>query len=219
MLLVWGSDIYLIKANDLTCVRQKRQLFAPISFELTAGEMLLIQGANGSGKSSLLRLLSGIATPESGDVYWQGQSIYAASNDYAEHIHYLGHANGLKSGLSILENLELANQLNLHQKHAHSTIAKTPEDWLAQFHLTQHIHTITQYLSAGQKRRVALMKCFLFPKPLWILDEPLTSLDMEAQALFLNELQNHLKTGGIAMMSSHHTTAFPDAKRMELSLC
>lgn len=218
MSLVWGLDIYLIKANHLTCVRHQRRLFAPISFELKTSEMLLIQGANGSGKSSLLRLLSGIATPASGNVFWQGRSIYTVLDDYTQHLHYLGHTNGLKLGLSILENLELARQLNMNP-NSYSAISKTREDWLAELHLTAHVHTMTQYLSAGQKRRLALLKCFLFPKPLWILDEPLTSLDRETQALFLKELQNHLKTGGIAIMSSHHTTDFPIAKKMELMPC
>lgn len=219
MLLAWGLDIYLIKAIQLTCVRNKRQLFAPISFELTSGEILIIEGANGAGKSSLLRLLSGIATPASGDIHWQGHSIYHSLYHYVSELNYLGHQNGLKPGLTVNENLVLAQQLNLPESLQKESLLLTLTTKLAQFKLTPYRNTLIQHLSAGQKRRLALLKCFWLKKPLWILDEPLSSLDKETQSIFLTELKNHLEKGGIAIISSHHTLAFPSAKKLELQVC
>src|SRR6185295_14198181 len=103
-------DIYLTKkhmleVNYLSCVRQQKEIFSKISFELTSSEALLIQGENGSGKSSLLRLIAGLATPQDGKIFWRGQPIQ--TTDYRAELHYIGHTNGIKLGLTVLENLQL----------------------------------------------------------------------------------------------------------------
>lgn len=205
----------MIEAINLTCIRQGRAVFAPISFQIQPGEMLFIRGANGSGKSSLLRLLCGILTPAQGDILWQGHSIFHDLSTYVSQLHYLGHSNGLKLGLSVLENLQLATAL--HAKKDSVSDAHTKEKWLAEFDLAEVSHSLVQYLSAGQKRRLALLKYFLLPKPLWILDEPLTSLDLKTKNLFLQQSQKHLQTGGMMIMSTHeHHSVFASVKTMEL---
>jgi heme exporter protein A len=128
-----------------------------------------VQGDNGSGKSSLLRLLAGIATTAHGEILWQQQSIHNA-RDYQQHLHYLGHDNGLKLALTVKENLQLLQQL-------HDDKTGDIENVLTQLNLTKETNSLVAHLSCGQKRRVALARFWLVKKPLWLLDEPITALD------------------------------------------
>lgn len=178
------------QVTNLSCIRQQKKLFAPVSFQLQAGQILLIEGTNGSGKSSLLRLLCGLATPYAGEIHWQDQSIHSDLGRFWENLHYVGHANGLKLGLTVEENLHLMGKLEL-----------TP--WLG---MTGK--EITRHLSAGQKRRLALAKLFLSAKPLWILDEPLTALDQSSQQVIINAIEEHAHKGGIVIITSHQPIAF-----------
>lgn len=184
--------------TQLSCVRQSRLIFSKLSFALNPGEALLVEGANGSGKSSLLRLLAGLAAPEGGDITWEGHCIQALGSEYWQALHYLGHSNGIKSGLTVMENLRLSQQL------AASAGPKPDIDSvLSELQLGAAKHTAAKFLSAGQKRRIALAKLALFHKTIWILDEPLTALDAATQEWFLTQLQRHLQHGGIAVISSH----------------
>lgn len=187
-----------LSAVSLNCVRQNKLLFSDLTFEVQAGELLLVQGENGVGKSSLLRLLTGIATPAKGNVFWQDEPIASQKGPYANVLHYLGHANGVKHGLTILEQIQLISQL------AHVQISMTQIDHvLSLLQLKNSLHQAIKYLSAGQKRRVGLAKLWLLPKKLWLLDEPLTALDQEMQTVFLTALHHHIQTGGMAVISSH----------------
>lgn len=186
-----------LKVQALGCRRAQRPIFSALSFAVQPGEFLWIQGENGVGKSSLLRLLAGIATPDTGEILWQDQPIDDPRSIYREQLHYLAHGNGLKTELTVWENWQLMEQL------AATTPAFAYTDMLAQLQLTQRQHTLVKHLSAGQKRRVALAKLWLFPKPLWLLDEPGTALDVQTQALFRSQLSNHLQNGGLAIISSH----------------
>lgn len=192
----------ILQAAHISCMRQQKIIFSDISFELNAGEMLLVQGENGSGKSSLLRLLAGLCSPYTGDIIWQHQSIASSPLDYWRHLHYVGHDNGTKSGLTIIENLELIKQLSS------LSYASPVEDILHSLQLMPLKHTQVKHLSAGQKRRAALAKLFLLKKTCWILDEPLTALDTSCQAFFLSHLKKHLEQGGLAVVSSHHSISF-----------
>jgi len=197
----------MLQVNHLSCVRQQKEIFTDISFELAASDILLIQGENGSGKSSLLRLIAGLATPEHGDICWRGQTIQTTS--YRSELHYLGHLNGIKLGLTVLENLQLAARL------ADTSLEKI-KTCLDDLQLSNDQHTLTRYLSAGQKRRVALAKLFLIPKLFWILDEPFTSLDDKTQKYFLSQLDSHLKNGGMSIISSHHALQLANDRRMKI---
>jgi heme exporter protein A len=204
-----------LQANNLGCIRQQKPLFANISFQLHSGEMLLIQGPNGSGKSSLLRLLTGLSTPFEGEILWYHEDIQKHLSAYWNNLHYIGHTNGIKPGLTVHENLKLAGHLRLTASPGNlSTI-------LTQLQLHNHQQTLARFLSAGQKRRLALAKLFLFPRPLWILDEPLTALDANTQTFFLSCLEEHLHNSGIAIVSSHHPIHFNKAivKSLRLELC
>lgn len=208
-----------LKANNLSCVRQQKELFSPISFQLADGEVLLVEGLNGSGKSSLLRLLTGLATPSAGDIFWHNQLIQDVREDYWNSLHYVGHTNGIKLGLTVNENLRLACHLSCYEQFpSFSTKRRDHESLLFTLQLSAYAHTQARFLSAGQKRRLALAKLFLIPKPLWILDEPLTALDTATQTLFLTYLETHLKSGGMAVISSHHPLHIKEAVTQTLRL-
>jgi heme exporter protein A len=209
------DTVQRLQVKSLRCIRQQQLLFADLSFQLCSGDVLLIEGANGSGKSSLLRLLTGLASPTEGDIFWHDVDIQKDLAEYWQHLHYIGHTNGIKAGLTVLENLQLASQLTQISSLANSG------PLLTQLQLSRHQHTLAKFLSAGQKRRLALAKLFLFPKTLWILDEPLTALDTNTQALFLSRLEDHLQHGGIAIVSSHHHISFKNTavKTLRLETC
>lgn len=206
------NKINTLAAHHLCCKKQDQILFKNISFELTPGEILFVVGQNGAGKSSLLRLLAGFATPSDGSIFWQNKPISSAQTEYHEQLHYLGHLNGLKLGLTVKENLQLSRLLSL----------KPPlinfDDVLSLLQLNQQKNTLVKNLSAGQKRRVALAKLLLSPKQIWILDEPLTSLDTASQSVFLSSLENHLKEGRIAIISSHQIIDVKPFKTQTLRL-
>ena len=188
----------MLEAINLSCIRPHQTLFTQLSFQLNQGEILLIAGSNGSGKSSLLRLLTGLSLPTAGEIHWQHIPIHPIRAEYSEALHYVGHTNGIKLGLTVVENLQLA---------AHLTgfvFSGKFESLLTQLQLNAHKNTPAKYLSTGQKRRLALAKLFLIPKRLWILDEPFTALDTETQLFFTSSLEAHLQQGGMAIISSHH---------------
>jgi len=204
----------ILNAVNLSCFRQQTCLFKSLHFSLPAGTVLHIEGENGVGKSSLLRLLAGLASPASGEITWNQHAISDWRANYKENMHYIGHSNGIKLALTVTENLQVMARLAL---------AKKPiiEPLLSSLQLQTHAQVQAKYLSAGQRRRLALAKLFLFPRPLWILDEPLTSLDEMSQTFFLARLKEHLALGGISIISSHYALILPDTdlKKLRLGAC
>lgn len=206
-----------LQAINIACIRQHTKIFSHVCFELHANEVLFIHGENGSGKSSLLRVIAGLAMPSHGEIFWQGQLIQPIAAEYWRELHYVGHTNGIKLGLSVMENLQLTSSLSQIRLPNEKVT-----ECLEQLQLTSQQHTLVRYLSAGQKRRLALAKLFLFPKVLWILDEPLTALDEKAQYFFLAELALHLKNGGISIISTHqkiNLLTSATIKKMRLNKC
>ncbi|HEX4045572.1 MAG TPA: cytochrome c biogenesis heme-transporting ATPase CcmA [Gammaproteobacteria bacterium] len=203
--------------SQLSFARQQQPpLFEQLSFTLSPGELLCIEGVNGSGKSSLLRILAGLMQPNTGDICWQGVSIHHPLALFKTQMHYVGHANGIKLDLTVNENLRLTNAL--------STALASQEtlSLLKQLQLHTQQQTLARYLSAGQKRRLALAKLWLTSKKLWLLDEPLTALDANTQTFFLAQLTQHLQQGGMAIMSSHQPIRLAtnvQQKTIRLSVC
>lgn len=185
-----NNTLATFSVNGLTCIRQQRILFSNISFEVNPGEGLIIAGSNGAGKSSLLRLLTGIATQ----------------------YHYIAHAQGLKLKLSIKENLIL-QRLYLSEKYSPNT-----NTILSDLNLASLLNTPISQLSAGQRQKISLMKLFLYPRKIWLLDEPLTSLDAITQAYFFEKLKAHLNQHGMVIMSSHQPLML-SSKFKTLTLC
>ncbi len=209
------DDNHLLSIRQLSCARQQQTLFANLTLQLAPGDLLIVEGPNGSGKSSLLRILAGLASPSGGDMYWHGVSTTSQRQAFHADMHYVGHANGIKSGLSVTENLRLMQHL------AGINPDENNDGILTSLQLQHHRHTLACHLSAGQRRRLALARLLLLRKKLWILDEPLTALDMDTQTFFIDQLQHHLQSGGMAIISTHHIIPlqYRSMKKLRLPLC
>ena len=186
-------------AHGLECIRDDRRLFSDLEFTLQPGQALLLEGRNGSGKTSLLRILCGIRLPESGTVEWCGSDIHRQGPDYYEHTAYVGHRDGIKLELTPLENLAMAQALGKASQH------NSLQDALEQVDLYGFEDVPARNLSAGQQRRLALARLLVTESQLWILDEPFTSLDTHGIEIVEKLLQKHLAQGGMVAMTSHHT--------------
>ncbi|EKD74340.1 MAG: cytochrome c biogenesis protein CcmA [uncultured bacterium] len=195
-------------AQQLSFKRQQSLLFERLSFSLSAGDLFLVEGSNGSGKSTLLKALVNLAKFTFGEVLWRDCKIDLPVSDYISKLHYVGHADGIKLRLTVLENIRLLAQLTASSHDIKQRSLLDVASVLTLLRLNQHQSTQVHYLSQGEKRRLALAKLFLVSKPIWILDEPLTALDSETQALFLTQLASHLKNNGMAIISTHHFSPF-----------
>jgi heme exporter protein A len=187
-----------LSVHDLACARGDRLLFKGLDFAVQAGEMLLVQGGNGQGKTSLLRLLTGLSRPDEGEVRWRGEPIQRQRDAYHAEMMYLGHANGVKDDLNPMENLRFAEGLQ-----GRAFEAKRAIDLLERLGLTRCLDLPCRVLSFGQRRRVALAALLLADAKLWILDEPLTGLDVHAVALMEGLIRDHLAGGGLVVATTH----------------
>jgi len=184
--------------HDLACERSERLLFKGLSFGLSASQLLLVQGGNGQGKTSLLRLLTGLGRPDAGEVRWRGESIARCRDRYHREMAYLGHANGIKDDLTPVENLRF--HVALHGRPFEQAQAL---DTLKRLGLSRCLDLPCRALSFGQRRRVALSALLLAGASLWILDEPLTGLDVTAVALVEGLIRDHLHAGGMVVATTH----------------
>lgn len=186
-----------LSTHNLACSRGYRDLFADLNLHVQPGEILRVEGRNGSGKTSLLRILAGLAQPVSGDVLWNGGKIHDPQTEYFQNLLYIGHKPGIKYELSAMENLCLSRAL------FGTRTENGLEEALYQIGLYGFEDMPAAMLSAGQKRRVALAQLFLTQAKLWILDEPYTSLDVAAVALLEEQFRLHVQAGGMLIMTSH----------------
>ena len=184
--------------HNLACERSERLLFKGLSFGLSASQLLLVQGGNGQGKTSLLRLLTGLGRPDAGEVRWRGEPIARCRDLYHREMAYLGHANGIKDDLNPVENLRF--HVALHGRPFEQAQAL---DTLKRLGLSRCLDLPCRALSFGQRRRVALSALLLAGASLWILDEPLTGLDVTAVALVEGLIRDHLQAGGMVVATTH----------------
>jgi heme exporter protein A len=186
-----------LSVQNLSCTRGYRELFTGLDFELQSGEVLRVEGENGSGKTSLLRILAGLAEPEDGKVLWQAKVIKDPDGQYFQDLLYLGHKPGIKFELTPTENLCMAKAL--FGSKSHNGI----EEALYQVGLYGFEDVVSGNLSAGQKRRVALAQLLLTQAKIWILDEPYTSLDVSAVKFLQDVFARHVQAGGMLIITSH----------------
>jgi heme exporter protein A len=198
-----------LEARQLSCIRDERLLFSELDFTLMSGQVLLIEGANGAGKTSLLRILTGFRKPDSGDLFWNDEAIDDTQEFYQDTA-YIGHNNGLKDTLTAEENLRYAQAL--------ATTTLTIDDAMEQVGLNGYQETLVRFMSAGQRRRLALARLLCTHKPLWILDEPFTSLDRASIKLFEKFIETHAHQGGLVIMTSHHDTSIPHTLLQKIHL-
>ena len=199
---------WVLKAMDLACQKAQRTLFEGVSFSVAAGTWLHIEGANGSGKTSLLRILCGLSPASKGQVIWPGPTPVPEHDGLANApsqrpdravLHYLGHALGLKSDLSACENLCADAQVSgRHLSQAQALQALQAQGLISRAHLPVRV------LSQGQRQGVALARLRTSPARLWVLDEPLVGLDAQATATARALMQSHVDQGGAIVMTSHH---------------
>lgn len=189
-----------VELDGLACERDERELFASLSLRLEPGEVLQVAGPNGSGKTSLLRIMAGLLPPSAGDMRYGGNSVYhgAGQEDWRRQRLYIGHAPAIKGALTAEENLAWLCAL--------SSPVGTEQIWQALEHvgLRGFEDVPCHNLSAGQKRRVALARLYLEQHPVWILDEPFTAIDKAGVTALENHIMAHAQQGGMVIMTTHH---------------
>jgi len=182
----------------LGCTKGGRQLFKDVDCRLHAGHWLYVTGANGVGKTSLLRMLCGLAPVESGEILWNDAPIGSQRDSYQQDLCYLGHLNALQESMSVQENLMFTSALGgiaLNEPKARSVLER--------FGLRGRARQLVRHLSQGQKRRVALSRLALSSARLWVLDEPYVAMDEAGIQMLSDLIASHLDTGGLAVLTSH----------------
>jgi heme exporter protein A len=204
----------MLEARVLEVARGGATLFSGVAFKLAPGALLRVSGANGSGKTSLLRVLCGLAQPSAGEVLWNGASIRVLREEYWKHLVYIGHANGLKDELTVAENLASAGALA-----GLDAVPGRVQAAIRQFGLAGRERLPVKLLSQGQRRRAALARLALSEAtPLWILDEPFAALDAGAVEQVQSAAAAHLARGGMVVLTTHQEARIEARSATDISL-
>jgi heme exporter protein A len=196
-----------LRGSDLACIRGGREVFRGLAFRVEAGEALVVTGPNGAGKSSLLRMVAGLVRPQQGRLELEEGD---AELSISEQIHYLGHQDALKPSLSVRENLGFwAALLGGGGGKSDAALAAVGLSGLAQLPAV--------YLSAGQRRRLAVARLLAVERPIWLLDEPTSTLDAAAQAMLADVMQAHLAGRGLILVASHGPIGINGVKELRLA--
>lgn len=205
-----------LELRELSCVRGGRNLFEGLNLKIPSGRLLRVSGANGAGKTSLLRLVVGLLRPEHGTVLWRGTGISGLRDEFHRQLVYIGHAAALKEDLSAIENLHFATRLSGHFASERAAAAA-----LIAVGLEGDERRPVRGLSQGQRRRVALARLVIgTDAPLWVLDEPFNALDAAAAAWLVQCIAAHVQLGGLVLLTSHQSDlGFSSAvPQMEIAL-
>ncbi|EKO3976814.1 cytochrome c biogenesis heme-transporting ATPase CcmA [Vibrio fluvialis] len=203
----------MLEVKNLTAIRDERVLFEGLSFTIQSGELVQIEGRNGTGKTTLLRIVTGLGDRDDGEIHWNNVNIEADRDSYHQELLFLGHQTGVKRELTALENLRFYQAI-----HAAGTQEEDLYQALTQVGLAGREDVPVAQLSAGQQRRVALARLWLSRQKLWILDEPLTAIDKQGvkvlEALFLQ----HAEQGGIVVLTTHQDMFADNPKLRKIKL-
>lgn len=198
----------MLSVIDLTCGRRDTLLCEGLNFSVPPGQMLQIEGPNGSGKTSLLRILAGLTPAPAGRVEWNGRDIRRAAEAFRMSLLWLGHDNAVASELTVEENLGALSRLG-GEVIAHQDARSA----LQQIGLGDACGRPARTLSQGQKRRVSLARLWCTRKPLWLLDEPVAALDQAATSAVSTRIETHLRAGGMVVAATHHPLSPASAAR------
>ncbi len=203
----------MLEVSNLACSRGDHQLFSGLSFKLRPGQIMQVQGENGSGKTSLLRALCGFMMPAEGKITWHGTDIRNLDEAYYAEVLYLGHLNAIKDDLSALENLRISAGLSGTELNENEALTALRSMGLKRRELLP-----TKVLSQGQKKRVALARLLVSGAALWILDEPLAALDVGAVLLIQELVTDHLRRQGMVIFTTHQPLEIAGFEMTRLSL-
>ncbi|GLT16208.1 cytochrome c biogenesis heme-transporting ATPase CcmA [Vibrio algivorus] len=189
----------MLEVRDLTAIRDDRELFESISFSVSAGDLVQVEGRNGSGKTTMLRIITGLGDSEAGRIIWKGVETRKDRDAFHQDLLFIGHQTGVKKELTAFENLSFYQKLN------GSTDVTEDDIWmaLAKVGLAGKEDIPAGKLSAGQQRRVALARLWLSRHPLWILDEPLTAIDKQGIKVIEALFMEHTQKGGMVLFTTH----------------
>ena len=200
-----------LQVGDLAARRGDDRIFSDINFALQGGESLVLTGRNGTGKSTLIRVIAGLLPADGGTVKVTADGISVPRA--AEAMHYLGHRNAMKRELSVEENLVFWKSFMGDFTGGAGLDVEPAAEELG---LAELLHLPFGYLSAGQQRRMAMAKLLVAWRPVWLLDEPTAALDRQSDALFARIMKGHLERGGIIVAATHQELGLEDAKRLEM---
>ncbi len=203
--------MHYLQVKSISCNRGDRVLFKDLSFELSEGDIMHIIGPNGVGKSSLLKILTGVRQPDAGEIIWQGKSIIGHYAEYYHDLLYIGHQSGVKQNLTVWENLKLSwrglPHLNTHIEEA-----------LDEMGLMTHKDQLASSLSKGQQQRIALTRLLVEEAKFWILDEPFSNIDDDGFEAIQHLMVDHQQKGGVLIFTSHRPLAHTRLRVQQLPL-
>lgn len=188
----------MLEVTDLCAIRDERILFENLSFQVGKGDLVQVEGRNGTGKTTLLRIIAGLGDKEKGEIEWNGESIFSDRDAFHQDLLFLGHQTGVKRDLSAFENLSFYLNISGHSL-SHDDIWQA----LTKVGLAGREDVPVAQLSAGQQRRVALARLWLSEHPLWILDEPLTAIDKQGVKVLEQLFLQHTEQGGMVLLTTH----------------
>ncbi|KTD18885.1 cytochrome c biogenesis heme-transporting ATPase CcmA [Legionella jordanis] len=200
----------MLEVISLSFDYQDKPVLDQVEFAVKPGELLHLRGGNGAGKTTLLRLLTGLLEPSTGDIRYQGDSIYKDLSAYQRNLCFVGHRTGINPFLTVRENCFFDLQWGRRGGNF--------EDLLQHYGLSDFADECCSHLSAGQRRRVGLLRTAISNAKLWLLDEPLVALDQQAMKVFMGSLESHLLEGGQVIMSSHQDLKLKSVPQLEYAL-
>ena len=200
-----------LAAQQIAIDRGGRRIVQAVDFSVAAGEAMVVAGPNGAGKSTLLRAIAGLLPLAAGALTLDGQA-----EDIPSFLHYIGHADGMKPALTVRENLDFWGAFLDRGQTSGQKPGLAPVDALAAFGLAHVVDIPAGYLSAGQKRRIALARLLVAPRPIWLLDEPTTALDVRSQAALAAVMAEHRAGGGMILAATHAPLGLEGAAELRL---
>ncbi|HHF2855770.1 TPA: cytochrome c biogenesis heme-transporting ATPase CcmA [Vibrio diabolicus] len=198
----------MLEVSNLTAIRDERVLFENLQFEIKPGELVQIEGRNGTGKTTLLRIVTGLGDREEGIIKWKGEEVEKSRDVFHQDLLFLGHQTGVKRELTALENLRFYQSIQNNRSSDEEIFTA-----LTQVGLAGREDVPVEQLSAGQQRRVALARLWLSKQILWILDEPLTAIDKQGVKVLESLFASHADNGGIVVLTTHQDM-FSDSPKL-----